>query len=99
MNEVTANLKSSPKLAGESDASMNVSGPGTVTVEEVVEVVEVVEYKTPQPNIPAGTRFRVLPKNFRNQLCGCNSGIKFKKCCLSKVTSENTYKVPSAETN
>ena len=21
-------------------------------------------------------------ENFRNKLCGCNSGIKFKRCCL-----------------
>lgn len=70
--------------------------PGTVEVQEVEYEVEA-PYQTPQPNIPAGTRIRVFPKNFRNQICGCGSGKKFKKCCMDQVTSEHMYQVPGAE--
>ena len=68
--------------------------------EPTIEITEIAEekYETPQPDIARGTRIRMFPKNFRNQLCGCNSGKKFKKCCIDQVRSEDLYRVPSAET-
>ena len=29
---------------------------------------------------------RTEPKINRNEICKCGSGIKFKKCCLNKIT-------------
>ncbi|RYU41314.1 hypothetical protein ERW49_18725 [Aliivibrio finisterrensis] len=30
----------------------------------------------------------VLKPKYRNQPCGCESGLKFKKCCMNKVRAE-----------
>jgi rubredoxin len=68
---------------------------GVTPTFEATEIEAEEPYQTPQPNIEPGTRFRVFPKNFRNQLCGCNSGKKFKKCCIDEVKSEHLYKVVS----
>lgn len=30
----------------------------------------------------------ILKPKYRNQPCGCESGLKFKKCCMNKVRTE-----------
>jgi hypothetical protein len=66
---------------------MGPDGQGKPTV----SVVETEEIKAPTLRVPAGTLKRVLPKNPRNKPCGCQSGKKYKHCCLENATPENTY--------
>ena len=39
-----------------------------------------------KPKTVLGQTIRVEPKNPRNKLCSCNSGLKYKKCCGKKVS-------------
>lgn len=83
-----------------SDERLDMAATATQPTVEVQEMeFEVEEYKTPQPNIPRGTRIRnpKIMKNMRNQPCGCGSGVKFKKCCGPNIGSEQLYIVPSAQ--
>ncbi len=51
-----------------------------------------VEYKEPEPKRPLRPARQVLPnvhKIGRNSRCPCQSGAKFKKCCLKKMTNVN----------
>lgn len=79
------------------ETPVNMTGAAAPTVEAIELPVEE-KYETPQPNIPKGTRIRnpKVLKNMRNKPCPCDSGKKFKKCCMDDITSEMMYLVPSA---
>ncbi len=48
-----------------------------------------------QPNLSKGTRIRSddFPKNQRNKLCRCGSGLKYKRCCEYDITTADTYEI------
>ena len=46
-----------------------------------------VENRKIEPNPPTPQPVRVTPQPGRNEPCPCNSGLKFKRCCLNKPTA------------
>jgi hypothetical protein len=59
-------------------------------------VVLQVIYQVIVPDIDPLTLDSIFPRPGRNEACSCNSGVKYKNCCLS--VDEETWRVLAQKT-